>query len=113
MEETHETPMPQGPADTMARGFLITLVLHAIGLPVIGVIGFLIQLTWGGGYAELPGAVMMSAFNFGWAQIPYMIPAAIVVHRRGQPRTRNGMLLATGIGFLVTSACWGLIAVSL
>jgi len=103
-----QTP-PTETKDSIARGIIIAVLLHVVGLPLVGLAGFLIQVGSGARSANLGMAVTAAALNFGFAQLPYIVPAAIYLRLRKRPRTCNGVLLAGGIGLLLTAGCWGLV----
>ena len=94
------------PSDTIARGLGLLCMLHLIGLPLVAVVA---QFAMADGNA-FPDTLLLTAMNFGFAQLVYVIPAAIVLTVKKRPQTRNGLLILAGIGLLITSACWGMVA---
>ena len=98
---------PENERDTKAQGFSIGLCLHLVGLPLVALVP--LEIYGLGLYDDYWTRLIVVAGCFGWTQLPYMLPAAFVLHRRGQRSARNGLLLATGLGFLVTSGCVGLV----
>ena len=103
-------PTRAAPPDTFARGVKLALGLHLMGLTLMG-LGISLFMLLIGSFEGLVSTMMLTALNFGWAQLPYMIPAGLVLHARGERNTRNGLLVIAGVGFLITSGCWGTIAV--
>ena len=103
--ETH--PQEQ---DTKASGFVLGTCLHVVGLPLIALVP--LEIFSLGDWNDYASRLLFVASNFGWTQLPYMVPAAIALHVRGQRSARNGLLIAVGIGFLLTSGCWGLILIA-
>ena len=70
-------------------------------------------------YGHGPGAgpfltIWLFAFSFqiGWTQLLYMPVLVLLKHRRNQPNQRNGVLLVSGILFLATSLCNGMLMLS-
>lgn len=103
-----DTSLPE--QDTKATGFVLGTCLHVVGLPLVALVPLeIFSLGDWNGYSS---RLLVVACNFGWTQLPYMVPAAIALHVRGQRSARNGLLIAVGIGFLLTSGCWGFIAIA-
>jgi hypothetical protein len=45
----------------------------------------------------------------GITQLVYVIPALVILHRRGQPKAVKGLIIGATITFLLNAACWGLL----
>lgn len=102
-------PADAAPRDTFAEGVGLAIVLHVVGLPIVAAI--LVPFTRPGEvFSDFFETLMMVVLNFGWTQIPYALPVLIFLHVRRRRLTRNGFALIAGLGFLVTSGCWGLVA---
>jgi hypothetical protein len=51
--------------------------------------------------------------GFGLIQLFWLIPLWYRAKDRGETETAKGILLGTGITFLLSAACWGTLAVGL
>ena len=105
---------PKRDRDTLGNGLLLTILLHVVCIPVIGLVAGLAQ-SWDNPdrlMSSISEGAMIAGLNFGWAQVLYVVPGLIVLQIKGLRKMRNGMLLLAGLGFLVTSGCWGLVAMS-
>lgn len=58
---------------------------------------------------ELQAVGLLFFVVIGVAQLVYVIPALIILHRRGQPRAVKGLIIGATITFLLNAACWGLV----
>jgi len=56
---------------------------------------------------EIVGAMFFVVL--GVVQLVYIIPAIVIVYRRGQPRVVKGLILGAALTFLLNAACWGLV----
>lgn len=107
-------PTSRARPDTTEGGFWIAILLHLVGLPSLALLLRLLVALLG-----LPtgpesffsndflACLIMVAGLSGWTQLLYMLPAAAVLHGRGERAARNGLLATTGVLFLITSACAG------
>ena len=56
--------------------------------------------------------VQIALINVGWSCPLYAIPIAIIMRMRGKPETAKGIMMFTGVAFLLTSLCNGLVMFS-
>jgi hypothetical protein len=52
-----------------------------------------------------PGGIVL--LWIGVAQLLWMLPAYVVYRRRGETETAKGLLIVTGLVFLLNASCWG------
>lgn len=97
--------------DTKGRGLLLALVLYGLGSPIFGAVWYAVFPSGWDLFDNFEGRVLLTIMAQGWTQLPYMVPAAIVLHVRGKRQARNGLLLTAGLVFLLTCGCWGLLLV--
>jgi hypothetical protein len=106
--------MPESNLDRWARevveqskgsirsGLAITLVLHVLGQLVLGLIALAIPTGDG------PSLTLLPLFFLGLSQLLYMIPAILLLLRRGDSETARGMIIGAGLTFLLNATCSGL-----
>ena len=102
---------PQPPLrkrDTVGWGVLLSLALHVVGqgisAPLVSILSDEQQ------YAGLVGLIW--AMNIGWTQAVYVLPAIFVLRRQKRRGMLKGVLIVSGILFLITTACTGLVLIS-
>ena len=85
----------------VARGFLLSLLLHPVALVVIGIIG-----TW---IDRREGALLVLPFLafIGLTQWIYIGPAAWLLRRRGSTAIAKGVVIAGGLVTLASTLCYG------
>jgi hypothetical protein len=85
----------------VARGFLLSLVLHPVAFVVIGIIG-----TW---IDRREGALLVLAFLafIGIAQWIYIGPAAWLLRRRGSTAIAKGVVIGGSLVTLASTLCYG------
>ncbi len=94
---------------SVKHGGCLGLLLVAVA----SVIVFLLALTspyhgWMYDHHEDQLGWLVLCFQPGFTQLPIVLPAAIVIWRRGQTETLKGLCIAAGVLFLLNAACWGL-----
>jgi hypothetical protein len=93
-------PAP-GEGRGIARGFLLSLLLHPVALVVIGIVG-----TWidrrEGGLLVLPFLALI-----GITQWIYIGPAAWLLRRRGSTAIAKGVVIGGGLMTLANTLCYG------
>jgi hypothetical protein len=85
-------PEPAESPGSIGRGIGLLLLLHLVQLVLLPVGG---------------------VFYIGLSQLLYVVPAAIVLARRGRSQTHKGLWIGAGITFLLNATCFGVILVSL
>ncbi len=95
------------PKGSVGLGAALGVLVHVPGLFLCGVGWSLIA------GQDLAEAMAGLGMFFGWSQVLYMLPLGIFLWVRGQKAMLKGLAIVVGIGFLVTSACFGLIMGSL
>lgn len=91
---------PGSPRDTVGKGVLVVLLWN------VG------QLAAGG--LTLPigmGAVILAIFGF--VELAYVIPLAVMARNAGERERMKGIIIMGSVGFLLTAACWGAVVASL
>ena len=81
--------------DGVLRGFLFGLLAHLMQI-------FLATVTGG-----------LAIFAIGLSQLLYMLPLYFYLKKNGMPLTAKGILICTGITFLLNAACTGLLLLAL
>ena len=56
--------------------------------------------------------IQIALLNVGWTCPIYTIPIAIIVRKRGRQETAKGIMMFTGVAFLLTSLCNGIVMLS-
>ena len=93
-------PAP-GEGRGVARGFLLSLLLHPAALLVIGIIG-----SW---MDRREGALLVLPFLalIGITQWLYIAPAAWLLRRRGSTAVAKGVVICGGLVTLASTLCYG------
>ena len=93
-------PAP-GEGRGVARGFVLSLLLHPLALIVVGIIGTLID--------RQEGALLVLPFLvfIGVTQWIYLAPVAWLLKRSGSPAVAKGVVIGGGLLTLACSLCYG------
>jgi len=87
---------------TVARGVVLTLLLHLLQLPIAMVL-----------YFVNPAWAFFTVIFFGVSQVVYMIPAILYFRRQGEPETAKGLIIGASVSFLLNATCTALVFSSL
>ena len=97
--------------DSVGGGIAIVVGMHLLWLVLLFVEGALVDA--GAISGELVVPLMLAPLLFiGVAQVLYAGPAFWWARRSGRTRLAQGLLIGAGLTFLLNTACWGLIVVS-
>lgn len=108
--------MPESNLDRWARevieqskgsvraGLALTLGLHVLGQLVLCLIVFAIATREDAAYLAIVPVIYV-----GLSQLVYMIPAILLLRRRGDAETVKGLIIGASLTFLLNAACSGLL----
>ena len=92
-----EKPMERKEWPGVLTGILLVGALHLLQL----LVGFI-----------FPPVLAFSFFFIGLTQLVYVIPAILIVRRKGRPDIVKGIIIGAAVTFLLNAACYGLIFVN-
>ena len=114
-EPTGESnPIPLDLRSTGIKNAFVALLIFHFSLAILHVVYLVVTYTPGhspdrGG--ELTLFLLILITQMGWTQLFYLPAYASVLHRRGFPNQRSGVLFVCGLLFLLTSLCYGLLLI--
>ncbi|HJQ24482.1 MAG TPA: hypothetical protein VKA60_11250 [Blastocatellia bacterium] len=87
---------------TVARGVVLTLLLHLLQLPMAMLL-YVVRQDW----------AFFTVIFFGVSQVLYMIPAILYFRKQGEPQTVKGLIIGASVSFLLNATCTALVFRSL
>lgn len=96
-------------AKTVFAGIGLTLGLHGAFGMGMGVLSGMASAVGG----DVAGFGLGTVFFLGVTQLVYMLPAWILCRRRGWHGVAVGLVIGAAVTFLLNSACFGIVMLSL
>jgi hypothetical protein len=95
---------PTSPAGDIATGCVLTIVFHIVVIvATLAIIGFFDVPSF------LENALSGFLLGLGLSQFVYIGPAIYYAHRHDRPNIAKGLIIGSGITFLLMAACWAIV----